>query len=393
MKPRRFILFLPFIISKVAAFYLSVILFVLLPATVPAQSPGTNQGMAWLLANQNSSGSWGAPNLTEFRDTTVVADVLKKLNETGTQYTNAISFIDNFSPGNNDYLARKTAVLAQEGYDISQLVNELLSSQNPKDSYVVNAPEGGWGAAQGYATNNLDTVLVLDGLSATGYDPNSLHSPIDYLVASQNEDGGWGLSKGSDSNIYLTSRVLITLAKYTAHFDLETAIANGIAGLKGQQKVSGAFGTGDGSIYETALAYIAMAHVDPSSSEARSALVYVANNQQTNGSWNNKANDTAVSLWALWTYLNGTDANGDGMADWWEMKYFGSLDRDGTGDWDGDGLIDLAEFAYLTDPTDQDSDGDGYGDGDEVGAGTNPIDPNSHPVKAMPWIPLLLLDD
>jgi hypothetical protein len=87
------------------------------------------------------------------------------------------------------------------------------------------------------------------------------------------------------------------------------------------------------------------------------------------------------------------DSDGDGMPDWWEVQYFGNLDRDGTGDWDGDGLIDLAEFEYGTNPTNPDSDGDGFTDGDEVGAGTDPNDPQSHPSKAMPWIPLLLLED
>jgi len=87
------------------------------------------------------------------------------------------------------------------------------------------------------------------------------------------------------------------------------------------------------------------------------------------------------------------DSDGDGMPDWWEVQYFGNLDRDGTGDWDGDGLIDLAEFEYGTNPTNPDSDGDGFTDGDEVGAGTDPNDPQSHPSRAMPWIPLLLLDD
>jgi hypothetical protein len=87
------------------------------------------------------------------------------------------------------------------------------------------------------------------------------------------------------------------------------------------------------------------------------------------------------------------DSDGDGMPDWWELQYFGNLDRDGTGDWDGDDLIDLAEFEYGTDPTNPDSDGDGFTDGDEVGAGTDPNDPWSHPVRAMPWIPLLLLDN
>ena len=46
------------------------------------------------------------------------------------------------------------------------------------------------------------------------------------------------------------------------------------------------------------------------------------------------------------------DSDGDGMDDAWEMKYFGTLARDGTGDFDGDGVSDLEEFLTGTDPTD-----------------------------------------
>jgi hypothetical protein len=45
------------------------------------------------------------------------------------------------------------------------------------------------------------------------------------------------------------------------------------------------------------------------------------------------------------------DSDGDGMLDAWEMLYFGSLDRDGTGDFDQDGISDLEEFLYGSDPT------------------------------------------
>jgi hypothetical protein len=46
------------------------------------------------------------------------------------------------------------------------------------------------------------------------------------------------------------------------------------------------------------------------------------------------------------------DSDADGMDDAWEMKYFGTLARDGTGDFDGDGVSDLLEFLTGTDPTD-----------------------------------------
>jgi len=87
------------------------------------------------------------------------------------------------------------------------------------------------------------------------------------------------------------------------------------------------------------------------------------------------------------------DTDDDGMADAWEFLYFGNLSRDGSLDWDNDGLNDLIESEYGTDPMTLDSDGDGVGDVDEVELGTDPNDPNSHPPRVMPWLLFLLLGD
>lgn len=48
------------------------------------------------------------------------------------------------------------------------------------------------------------------------------------------------------------------------------------------------------------------------------------------------------------------DTDGDGLDDDWEMEHFGTLDRDGTGDFDGDGISDLEEFLMGSDPTAED---------------------------------------
>ncbi len=45
------------------------------------------------------------------------------------------------------------------------------------------------------------------------------------------------------------------------------------------------------------------------------------------------------------------DSDQDGMRDSWESHYFGNLSRNGSGDFDGDGLTDLEEFERGTDPT------------------------------------------
>jgi hypothetical protein len=45
------------------------------------------------------------------------------------------------------------------------------------------------------------------------------------------------------------------------------------------------------------------------------------------------------------------DTDGDGMDDAWEQQYFGNLNRNGSGDFDTDGMTDLEEFLGGTNPT------------------------------------------
>lgn len=71
------------------------------------------------------------------------------------------------------------------------------------------------------------------------------------------------------------------------------------------------------------------------------------------------------SLGGVSPVLWDVDTDGDRMADWWEVEYFGDLTRDGTGDWDDDFLTDLAEYYAGTNPTAFDTDGDGIPDGEE----------------------------
>jgi hypothetical protein len=134
------------------------------------------------------------------------------------------------------------------------------------------------------------------------------------------------------------------------------------------------------------------------------------------------------------------DGDHDGMPDEWEVTYFTDTTRDGAGDYDDDELTDINEYLKSSYPNDTDSDDDGLTDGDEVNTygtnpvladtdsdsmrdnwevlynfdpldptdasddadsdgftnykeykkGTNPEDPDSHPVRPMVWLPLLL---
>jgi hypothetical protein len=68
------------------------------------------------------------------------------------------------------------------------------------------------------------------------------------------------------------------------------------------------------------------------------------------------------------------DTDVDSLPDWWELKYFGDLNQDGSGDYDGDELNNLAECQNHTYPNDEDSDDDQMLDGWEVTYGLNPLD-------------------
>jgi hypothetical protein len=53
---------------------------------------------------------------------------------------------------------------------------------------------------------------------------------------------------------------------------------------------------------------------------------------------------------ATLTIRSISDSDADGMLDSWELNYFGSLARDGKGDFDGDGISDMDEFHNGKDP-------------------------------------------
>ena len=112
---------------------------------------------------------------------------------------------------------------------------------------------------------------------------------------------------------------------------------------------------------------------------------------------------TGIAFDSALDITDPTDSDNDGMGDNWETFYFENLSRDGSGDFDSDGLIDRDEWTagtspgdsdsdddgltdgqevntYRTNPLDNDSDNDGFGDGEEISGGTNPNDNGSFPV-------------
>jgi hypothetical protein len=100
-------------------------------------------------------------------------------------------------------------------------------------------------------------------------------------------------------------------------------------------------------------------------------------------------------VWGTDCYYSeaNADTDNDDMDDHWENIHFGNLSHNGSEHSDADGLSDLDEYNYGTDPNLADTDGDGWSDSEEITMGTDPLD-SDDPSNSniIPILDLLLLD-
>ncbi|MEW6103815.1 MAG: CARDB domain-containing protein [bacterium] len=239
--------------------------------SLQAQEVAINKGVIWLNESQSPGGSWTSNLTTPFEATGIVADTLNYLGTRNIAYSNAINWIEKEQIFSSRYLSQKIKVLADYGSDTTELVGTLTASQNE---------DGGFGIALGYESDCLDTILALSALKSANYsDTTVIESALWYLTSNQNDDGGFGLQ---ESNVYLTGLALFTLNQYRKDYYLEEAINKASNWLILQTPET---------LWEKALMYQAIMKQD--------LLDYILNNQQSNGSWDNDPFTTALCLRAI----------------------------------------------------------------------------------------------
>ena len=278
------------------------LVLVTLQGTVFSQTSSIVNGVNWIRSVQSSEGYWGDSSEisnNSFIDTSTIAETLKYINETGPAYNSAVQWINAAEVSNNDYLLIKFLVLALAGYDVSAIRDYLLTVRNN---------DGGWGAMVEFESDIKRTSLATQALKVTNYsDQPVISSALGYLLSTQNFDGGWGFypsaCSGCDadpSNVYMTAMVLKALSQYRTIYNLQAPINNGIAYLLAKQNPDGGFGGSPSTVYETALAFLALINSGQRQAQPlQNSINYLTSTQLSNGSWNDDPYSTALALRAL----------------------------------------------------------------------------------------------
>ena len=108
-----------------------------------------------------------------------------------------------------------------------------------------------------------------------------------YIIASQNEDGGWPLIPGGDSDVEITSFAMQALM-FKGWGTGSTVIRRGVRYLTSQQNEDGSW---NGNTAHTIFVLVALDQAETDDSEARFAgLKWITNAQNENGSWAREIN-------------------------------------------------------------------------------------------------------
>jgi len=294
---------------------------------VEAASPNaatSNDWLNWLLTAQHGYGSWGDPGSTEVRDTSEVAQTYRWLGLAGTSMQAAGNWAEQLSTRNLDYLARQILTMLHAGEEISDLDDQLIAMQNG---------DGGFGFRASHGSDPLSTLVALQALEVAGHhigtpqDDVLISAILYYLMASQAAEGGWGYTSQDQSRVVMTALVLESLRPYRGYtitgaqqFVVQTEINQGLTWLKGRQNTDGGWGENGSTVYQTAMASMAILNLRDQPTNLSDAQSYLVNAQQPDGSWSGDAFTTAVAKRALsafpWGIRNDNGAVASAFNGW-----------------------------------------------------------------------------
>lgn len=245
-----------------------------------------SEAIVWLISQQKGDGYWNDNDSTRLRDTTVSLQHLLDLHGNFAGADSAFDWVKSATyEENTDYLARKLILLSRNGFDTAQTKTKLLALRNT---------DGGWGLSKGLDSDPFDTALALQALySVANVNVTVLNQAIQYLQALKNADGGWGSSDQGASRINVTTEVLKALLQVGTD---KAQVVDSISWLVSRQNADGSFGSNGGSVLETVLVLDTLIDYDSVEQiDKAAAITYVGERQDIHGSWNGSVYTTSLA--------------------------------------------------------------------------------------------------
>ena len=282
-----------YVVSIVLLLFLSTLFSTESDAATSEQiNESINKGTQWLIQAQNENGNWGNNTKKDIINTSEIAGFLNETSLAPLSVSRAVYWLQIQETSNNDFLARILPFMTAQAND--EALPALVACQNP---------DGGWGLAEGYASDVLDTVVVLNSLiKEDSVDIDIIEKGLVFIIQNQNGDGSWSYVKSGTGSVALTAQTSLLVNKCvlrTALFSNELSLALQKAGeflisqnLADPERYTGELLTG------TILAYRAVLY--SVGSEALGTVEdTILNTQMSDGSWNNDPYATIFAVQAL----------------------------------------------------------------------------------------------
>jgi len=268
-----------------------------------AQAQTEARGVAFLLAGQAADGRW---NSAEVRSTQATTEALRALQDLGISSGARVAAGDYLSLApieDSDDRARRIVALGLEGRNVAPLAADLAAAADS---------EGGWGLAERYGHDPLDSALALDAFAQQPVlSLPQLSEAFLAFLSLQNADGGWPCvtvaDMPADSEIYCTGLALSALTRFGGQFYVEPQTALAVSFLRSLENPDGGFGAsgaGSASILRTASAALGLAaagalRVDGAGADPRPISAFLSAAQGPDGGWGGDPFTTALALRAF----------------------------------------------------------------------------------------------
>ena len=231
-------------------------------------------------------GYWQDKMPTRVRDTAMAVRTFQGLNYPNTLGP-AVSWLDQQQPDSFDDKAWMLLSDSLNGVKKAQIQNQLINAVNS---------DGGWGIEPDAPSSAYDTALVLHALNfSTGSQFTPSSATLLYLDNLFNSDNGTGYVSGGASSLSSSIMLLNSYYSLTQNQPKEQLLIDYIVA---NQNADGGFGGQGGSVHETAAAISALrsAHNQNHSQVIEDALSKLNTMQSVDGSFEGSVYSTAISI-------------------------------------------------------------------------------------------------